>query len=197
MTPPDDPLTAALALGDHLDERGIPYAVGGALAYGLWAVPRATVDVDINVFVEPNALEGVFDALQDLGIELDRDEARHRNEQQGMFVGRWGRFRIDVFTPSIPFSWEAQQTRVRVEVGGSFAWFLAASACAVFKLLFFRGKDLVDLERLVAVQGEQLDLDYVRDRVSAIVGDDDPRIAAWDRLVAEALAQGPGASDPA
>ncbi|MHB1846249.1 MAG: hypothetical protein ACYCWW_15610 [Deltaproteobacteria bacterium] len=43
--------------------RGIPYAVGGALAYSFWGIPRATLDVDLNVFVRDERWEEVFSAL--------------------------------------------------------------------------------------------------------------------------------------
>jgi hypothetical protein len=55
----------------------------------------------------------------------------------------------------------------------------------VFKLLFFRGKDVVDLERLIAVQGAALDAAYVRRHVVTMLGDDDPRVVTWDRLWSE------------
>ena len=51
------------------------------------------------------------------------------------------------------------------------------------KLLFFRGKDLVDLERLVAVQGAKLDSGYVRRHLVEMMGEDDVRVAKWDELV--------------
>ena len=41
----------ARRLADALEHAGIPYAVGGAIAYGLHAPPRATNDVDLNVFL--------------------------------------------------------------------------------------------------------------------------------------------------
>ena len=40
-----------IALHHALDDAGIPHAVGGAIALGYYAEPRATIDVDINVFV--------------------------------------------------------------------------------------------------------------------------------------------------
>jgi hypothetical protein len=61
-------------------------------------------------------------------------------------------------------------------------WFLSAEALCVFKLLFFRGKDVVDLERLIAVQGKAVDGGYVRARLVEMMGPDDPRVATWDRL---------------
>ena len=180
---PADPIEAALRVASALDEAEIPYALGGALAYGLWAVPRATVDVDINVFVEPDALDGALDALIRAGVQLDRAAAYAGAVRDGMFVGRFGPFRIDVFTPSIPFSREAERTRVRQRLGGREAWFLSAESIAVFKLLFFRGKDIVDLERLVATRAT-LDVARVRAHIVEMMGADDERVARWDQLVA-------------
>ena len=92
-----------------------------------------------------------------------------------------------MFTPSIAFSWQAERTRRRARIDGRDVWFLAPEAIAVFKLLFFRTKDLADLERLVAVSGKTMDLAYVRERVREMMGDDDPRLAAWDRICTEHL----------
>jgi hypothetical protein len=123
-------------------------------------------------------------ALEGLGIPVHRPRARGESQSRGMFVLCYGLFRLDVFVPSIPFSSEAERTRVRHQVEGTDAWFLSAEALAVFKLLFFRAKDLVDLERLVAVQGPRLDAAYVREQIVAMMGPDDERVRAWDRLTA-------------
>jgi hypothetical protein len=108
--------------------------------------------------------------------------ARAAAEREGLIVLWLGPFRIDVFTPSIDFSWEAERTRKCVRIGDTDVWFLSAEALCVFKLLFFRGKDVVDLERLIAVQGAAVDAPYVRARIVEMLGDDDPRVATWDRL---------------
>jgi hypothetical protein len=95
--------------------------------------------------------------------------------------------RLDVFTPSIPFYAEALRTRVRVEMPGAApTWILSAEALAVFKLLFFRPKDVLDLEKLVAVQGERLDGTYVRELIVEMLGADDERVARWDQLLTDA-----------
>src|SRR3990172_3283709 len=127
-TEPDDPLDAALRIARAFEGQGIAYAIGGAIAYGLWAVPRATVDVDMNVFVGEEDLEAVFAVLTSIGVRIDAEAARAQNARDGMFVGRWSLYRIDVFTPSIDFSREAERTRVRHEIGGREAWFLSAEA---------------------------------------------------------------------
>lgn len=107
-----------------------------------------------------------------------------RARRDGKFVARFDGFRVDVFVPSIPFSYEAAATRVRIEKDGTGYWFLSPEALAVFKLLSFRGKDLVDLERFVAARAERLDHAYVRRWISDMMGKDDERLRAWDQIVA-------------
>ncbi|MGB2712689.1 MAG: hypothetical protein WBC51_00820 [Vicinamibacterales bacterium] len=185
MTEQLDAVQAGLRVARALEEAGISYALGGALAYGQHGVPRATIDVDVNVFAGPELLGDVLTALRPLGIECDEAVARRQTEEQGMLQLDFAGMRLDVFVPSIEFSQDAERTRVRQAVDGQEAWFLSAEALCVFKLLFFRGKDIVDLERLIATQGDALDADYVRTKMVEMMGDEDERVETWDRLVRE------------
>jgi hypothetical protein len=174
---------AAQSIAETLEQSQIPYAIGGALALAVAGVPRGTRDVDINVFVGPEQLASVVDALTQLGMLVDREAAQAEALARGMFVARWDGMRIDIFLPSIPFSEEAGRTRIRlVDSDGWSGWFLSAEALAVFKLLFFRGKDIVDLERLVAVRSE-LDAAYVRRWIVDMMGEQDERVRRWDQIV--------------
>ena len=180
----DEPFNAAdiaRRLGDALEAAQIPHAIGGALAYGVWALPRATKDVDINVFVTPEQMNRALEVLATNGVAFDAADARKRALEEGMFMGWVGSCRIDVFTPSIPFSWEAAKTRVKLEPG----WFLSAEALCFFKMMFFRPKDLIDLERLLRIQWKNLDAGYVRRWLVDTMGADDERVTKWDRLCDE------------
>jgi hypothetical protein len=179
VTPPRDAFELGITLASTFERHGIAYALGGALAYGQYGIPRATNDVDVNVFVEPDGLGPVMTALRSLGVSVDEDGAHRAAQDDGLFVVRLGEYRIDMFTPSIEFSWEAARTRVCRRIEGIDVWFLSAEALCV------RGKDLVDLERLIAVQGAAVDGVYVRAHIAAMVGEDDPRVVAWDRLWTE------------
>ncbi len=178
---PVDAFEAARRLGLALEEAGLPYAIGGAIALGIHGVPRGTMDVDLNVFTDDAQLDGVFEVLERAGVVLARDSARADAEARGMFVGRLDGIRVDVFTPSIPFSMEACRTRVAREAEGVRLWFLSAEALSVFKLLFFRTKDMADLERLIAVA--PVDRAYVRQKLAEMMGEDDIRVARWDVIV--------------
>jgi len=180
---PADPLEAGLAIAQALESKNVPYAIGGALAYGLWGVPRATIDVDINVFTDEHGLAPVVAALDSLGITIDLEQAKSASAQRGMFSARFHSYRIDIFTSSIDFCREAENRRVAFTVSGQQTWFLSAETLAVFKLLYFRAKDIVDLQRMIAVQGKRLDVNYVRKKIVEMMGADDERVIRWDELV--------------
>ena len=174
----------ASKLAAALDAAGIPYAIGGAIALGAWSDPRGTYDVDVNLFVDHDGLDAALDVLAAAGVTIDRAAARQADEAGDVLIGRYDGLRVDLFTPSIPFSWEAMKTRRRLRGPSGEAYYLSPEATAIFKLLFFRSKDLVDVEKLVSVQREDLDTAYIRRWMVDMMGEDDERVAFWDRVLA-------------
>lgn len=65
----------------------------------------------------------------------------------------------------------------------------ATKDLAVMKLLFFRAKDLIDVERLVAFGSTGFDRDYVERSLLDLVGGADARVARWKLLLADVDAQ--------
>jgi hypothetical protein len=59
---------------------------------------------------------------------------------------------------------------------------LSVEDLVLFKLLFFRPKDLLDIERLIRFRGDSLDRAYVRRWIVDMMGDSDERTLAWERL---------------
>ena len=173
----------ASMLAAALDAAGVPYAIGGAIALGVWSDPRGTYDVDINLFVDHDGLDAALDVLASAGLEIDRAAATVADAAGEVLIGRAGGLRVDLFTPSIPFAWEAMTTRRRLRSPLGEAYYLSPEATAIFKLLFFRAKDQLDVEKLVAVQGADLDRTYVRRWMVEMMGEGDERVAAWDEIV--------------
>ncbi len=93
--------------------------------------------------------------------------------------------RVDLFAPSIPFHAVAAETVVSAEIGGQRVPVLSAEALAVFKLLFFRPKDLLDLRTLVRRRASELDSKWVRTHVAEMMGSDDERVVEWDTICEE------------
>lgn len=181
----DDLVAAARDLVHALEASPLTYALGGALANAVWGVPRVTLDIDLNVWCADDELERTFAQLVSMGVEGDVTSSVARARADGVAYMRWRGIRLDVFVPSVAFYEEALRTRVRIELPDlGTAWVLSAEALCVFKLLFFRPKDLIDIEKILRVRGSALDRSYVRQRIAEMLGVDDERVAKWDQLVA-------------
>jgi hypothetical protein len=181
---PSSPTEVAGRLADRFDEDNLPYAIGGALALGVWGVPRMTSDVDIAVFAGEGELDRVFEAVERAGAMVDRNEARRAVTRAGFFVAHLGRTRLDVFMAHHP--WHAEMHNRRVSLAtpeGRARWFLSAEDTALAKLIYARPKDVEDLQRLFTVQAGRLDLDYLRRWLPLIVPAGDTRLGLFDDLV--------------
>lgn len=143
---------------------GIEYAIGGALAFDVWGYPRGTLDVDVSVFVPHDEFERVCLALEAAGAHVERDVCRFLLNKSSYFEVTVDEIRVDVFFPDWELYDWAYERRKRVEVEdlSTTITVLSIEDTLLFKLLFFRGKDKVDIESLVRVQLHNLDLNYVR-----------------------------------
>jgi len=174
----------ARSLADALDKREISYAIGGALALGFYAVPRATVDVDINVFLDPSKrLPLILDVLESAGFVADAklDVLAKNAVQEGQFRGRISGLRVDVFVPAIPYYASLAERRREVILLGHPLWILGPEDLVVLKMVFFRRKDLADVEAVLRDQ-EDLDRDFVRATLISLVGRDDERVKSLTEI---------------
>lgn len=90
--------------------------------------------------------------------------------------------RVDVFVPSIPYYGELEIRRRRVPLLGGSVWILGPEDLVVLKLMFFRRKDLADVEAVLRDQRGSLDRSFVRSRLIELVGADDERIRALGEI---------------
>jgi len=165
----DKVLAVAAALGGH----DVPFAFGGALALAYATEePRGTRDIDVNVFVAPDDVDAVFEALPALVVHTDADRrAVVRDEQVRLF---WDDTPVDLFFAAHPMHHEAASRRRWVDFAGSKIPVLAPLDLAVFKALFDRPKDWVDIETMR--DSGTLDPRAAAEAVEALLGDD-PRVA--------------------
>lgn len=181
-----NPLHIARTLADVLEANEIDYAIGGALALGFYAEPRATMDVDINIFVSSaRVTEVVLNVLSGIGFKPD-DPARFQETAQtdGQFRGRIDGVRVDVFVPAIDYYASLAARRRTVMLNDRSLQILGPEDLLVLKMMFFRRKDLADAEAVLR-STERFDCEFVRRHLVEFVGDDDPRIEEWDQLVSE------------
>lgn len=171
--PPLDEKVAQIAAS--LVERRVPHAFGGALALAYYAEPRATVDIDLNVFVPAERTTIVLEPLEELGIAFDRADVERRARQDGQVRVRWGRTPIDLFFSHDAFH-ESCAGRVReVSFGEDRIRVLGAEDLVLFKATFDRRKDWIDIEQVLFTTAGEFDIGYARRWMERLVSPDDPR----------------------
>jgi hypothetical protein len=171
-----------VAIHEQLTRTKIPHAFGGALALAYYAEPRATIDVDLNLFVAPTSYRDVEHELAKIGVG-DGVEPEIV-ERDGQCRLRWGNTPIDLFFAYDALH-EAMRQAIRTEpFGETRIPVLAPEHLLVCKAIFNRRKDWLDIEQML-VCVEELDVEEIRMWLDRIVGADDPRRERLDR-VAEA-----------
>jgi hypothetical protein len=175
-------LEVAKRIAARLEEDGIPYGLGGALALGAWGAIRFTKDVDMTIFVREDELPRAFDALERAGVMLDRTNAVRDVSRIGMFKGHAGRIVVDVFITGHPQYEEMKHRCVVIEdpAGGRLSFISREDLC-IHKLLYGREKDVIDLEHLIA-RNRDMDLAYVRGWLTKMVPAGDRRLQLLDNL---------------
>jgi hypothetical protein len=160
-----------LAVHDALDDARIPHAIGGAFALGYCTLePRGTRDLDVNVFVGPGRVKDVFAALPAAvaisGLSLEQAE---RDGQVRLW---WDETPIDLFFSVLPFHQHVARDVRLVSFEGHAIPVLSCTALAVFKTIFDRPRDWVDIEAMV--EARALDLDETIRWVADMAGSDSP-----------------------
>lgn len=176
-------LEAIVQIDEALDEAKLPHAFGGALALA-WCTgePRATFDIDINIFVAPSEARRVLDAFPP-GISHDTTN-RARLERDGQERLWWDRIAVDVFLSNTSFHEIVADEVIQHPFGGRAVPFLSCQSLALFKAFFDRDKDWLDLRAMV--QAASIESTRLQREIIEMLGTDDPRVEKLDLLVADA-----------
>jgi hypothetical protein len=158
----------------------VPHAFGGALALAYYAEPRATIDIDLNVFVPVERFPEVAAPLTRLGAAADDPAIAALVGRDGQARVLWDATPIDLFFSYDPFHDAAAAASRRVPFADGTIPVLAADHLIVCKVIFNRGKDWVDVEAMLVAE-PALDTAEILRWVGRIAGDDDPR---YDRIAA-------------
>ena len=169
-----------VAIHEQLTRTKTPHAFGGALALAYYAEPRATIDVDLNLFVAPSAYLEIERELAKIGV--GDGVAPELVERDGQCRLHWGSTPIDLFFAYDELH-DAMRRAIRSEpFGETRIPVLAPEHLLVCKAIFNRPKDWLDIEQML-VCVEDLDVEEVGAWLERIVGSDDPRKERFDRAV--------------
>ncbi|MCG8587274.1 MAG: nucleotidyl transferase AbiEii/AbiGii toxin family protein [Pirellulales bacterium] len=164
------------------------YAIGGAIALGYWANPRATVDIDLTVFLPHSEPARCVEFLHRIGCEVSATTAIETITEHGFCRASFDSVRVDVFFQTSEFHDTAKKRAKQVDLEGQPIMVWDAETMCVFKMMFFRMKDVVDVKQILRTQGDRLERQWVRDQLVDIFGRRDPRISQWDEVDEEVSA---------
>lgn len=178
-----------IAIHETLAEEKIPHALGGALALAYYAVPRATIDIDLNVFlVETERWRDAIGILASLGIETN-DLDLPALERDGQCRLWWGNNAVDLFFAYDPLHDEMRRETRRVPFGEVTVPILAPEHLAICKAMFDRRKDWLDIEQML-IATEELDVAKIEAWLERLVGAEDARLKHLADVRAELAAAG-------
>jgi hypothetical protein len=153
---------------NRIDNSGVPYMLVGALAAGVYGVPRATRDIDFLVPVSLNGgVNALIKALDDILVF----------DNQAVFdTLTWGRRHVgkticqptlkvelfEIFDDPFVLSEFDRRKQIFIPILNRQSWIPTAEDVIVQKLRWGRSKDLDDVTDILAVQGtENLDMPYI------------------------------------
>jgi len=159
----------AVMVVEACEHAKVEYMLTGAFAYGAYAIPRSTKDVDVVVAVEnPKTIEVVTGTLVgrvEFGGQVQFDTLTWGRRHVGKVCGQ-AHFQVELFE-LFDDLFVQEQFRRRRELPtpqlGRKVWIPSAEDVVVQKLRWARPKDLEDALDVLAVQRpENLDMDYIR-----------------------------------
>jgi hypothetical protein len=161
------------AIHRALEEAKVPHAIGGALALAYYAEPRATIDVDINVFVPTDRWPQICEALAPLGVNVEVEV--EELERDGQVRIWWDRNPVDLFFAYDPFHDAMRRSARKVPFNEGTIPILSPEHLTVCKAMFDRTKDWLDIEQIL-VATSPLDQGEIKEWLERMVGTEDPRM---------------------
>lgn len=182
-----DPYTPVLlvrlrAIHEALDGAGFDHAVGGAIALAVHVKePRFTSDIDLNVMADPDHPEALLSCLPNGVVVHPGAASEIKIDGQTRLSWPEPNTPVDLFLPQHPTYHRLVIDRaVEVDFLGDGIKVLSATDLMVFKAMFDRSKDWVDIETLLDNQAGNPDeaAAFLRE----FLGGDDPRAARLLKL---------------
>lgn len=176
---PVDLVELIIRLNESLKGARLPHAFGGELALA-WCIPepRATADIDLNVFVSVKEFNRV---LAELPAEITvTTRERHLLERDGQVRLWWAGVPVDLFLATADYHEAVAGRIVFRPFAGAVIPFLACRDLAVFKAFFDRPKDWVDIEQMVSANS--FEVSDVTAELREHLGPGDHRIARLETL---------------
>ena len=164
-----------IAIHNALVAVAIPHAFGGAIAFAYYGEPRATHDIDVNIFLPSDHASRVLDSLSTVFPIAQRERVEGQLLHTAQARLRWEYVPVDLFFSNSPFHDEmAARSRV-VDFAGVKIPVLSAEDLILCKSAYDRPRDWIDIENMFQIQRQDIDGEYLRRWLNEFFEPDDER----------------------
>ncbi len=165
-----------LTLNDALKNAQLPFGFGGAIALAFCIDrPRATADLDVNVFVGVNEVDKLVKILPNqIALSPKNIKTFKAIGQVRLF---WGDAPIDIFINTHEFHTSVAKRTYEVDFAGSRIPVLSCGDLTVFKVFFGRTKDWADIEEII--RSHSIDPSKVFKQLCQLLGADNENVKTF------------------
>ncbi len=160
--------TALIAIVAFMERFKVPYTIIGGMANAVWGEPRATLDIDISVWVPEGDIETLLGPLADHFIILPDEPSIFIRQTRVLPVETKAGVRIDIIFGMLPFEQAAIERGVEHMVAGKPICFCTAEDLILYKIISDRERDLRDVEGIMRLRGPDLDRAYLDPRIQEL-----------------------------
>jgi len=153
---------AAWELHQFFSAKGIPYAIVGGIAVGVWGEPRFTQDVDVTVLVPPGEESEVIGEILSHFTPRMADAKEFALKHRVLLVKSKRGCDVDISFGLPGYEEEVIRRAVDYEIEeGKRVKVCCAEDLIIHKAISGRPQDWGDIEGIMIRQGERLDLNYI------------------------------------
>lgn len=183
MTAQEQTLATLAAL---LDDTKTPYMIIGGIANLVWGEPRATLDIDVTVWIEDADLAEFVQQVSARFTLLTKDPLGFIAQTRVLPASSREGVRVDVIFGALPFEREAIARAMLVDLAGVAVRVCTPEDLILMKIASDRDRDRGDVQALVRKRLPTLDHAYLEPRIEELASllerpDIRDRWRAWKR----------------
>ena len=152
-------------LSSILKQQNVPYMIIGGLANAIWGHPRATLDIDVTIWVLDDQIQKLLSILEEKYVFMVEEPIEFILKTRVLPIKNNESLRIDIIFGALPFEKDALDRAVEVKIGDSAIKFCTAEDLILLKIISERSKDLEDVRNLLRYQKGNLDYTYLEPRI--------------------------------
>ncbi|CAN5905485.1 MAG: hypothetical protein USCGTAYLOR_02485 [Chromatiales bacterium USCg_Taylor] len=156
---------ALIALARRLSEIKVSYMLVGGMANAVWGEPRATLDIDVTVWVADEDIDRLVPALaREFTPRIDHPR-RFIEETRVLPLRTTEGVNIDMIFGMLPFEQEAIERAVPVRIRGTEVRCCTPEDLILLKIISDRPQDRSDARGILLRRLADLDLNYLEPRI--------------------------------